>query len=136
MAVSVLDAPNRNCDLMSTQCSIILKRQKREKDVLKCQNAICDLFIICFTLCMCILCVMCATPYESGLFIRFSDNKTGEKCVERIKCNVRQIRLKRQQKISVKCQNLDFSEAMAAILENGGHIFSLNPHLFIFFKLV
>ena len=39
---------------------------------------------------------------------------------------------KKQQKISVKGQNLDFSEAMAAILENGGHIFTLNPHLFIY----
>ena len=48
MAVSVLDAPNRNCDLMSTQCSIILKRQKREKDVLKstteCYNVLSPFF--------------------------------------------------------------------------------------------
>ena len=80
-----------------------------------------------FTLCNCILCVKGATSFESEQFIRLSDNKSGEKCVERTKCNLQQIRFKKQQKISVKGQNLDFSEAMAAILENGGHIFTLNP---------
>ena len=39
---------------------------------------------------------------------------------------------KKTAEISAKGQNLDFSEAMAAILENGGHNFTLNPHLFIF----
>ena len=80
---------------------------------------------------------MGAAPYESGLFtsIRFSDYKNGEKCVERKKCNLRQICLKKQQKISVKGQNLDFSEAMVAISENGGHIFYTESSFIYFFYI-
>ena len=69
--------------------------------------------------------------YESGLFIRFSDSKIGEKCIEKQNATYDKFIKKKKQKISAKGQNLDFSEAIAAILENGGHNFTLNPHLFI-----
>ena len=75
---------------------------------------------------------MGATSFESGPFIRLSDNKSGENVLKEQNATYNKFVLK-QQKISVKGQNLDFSEAMAAILENGGHIFTLNPLFFTSF---